>query len=79
MPYLPNATLSDLENIPREWLTPAEIASVLGTDPNMIRWQAHNEPEKLGFPIILIGTRTKIPRMPFIKFMRGEAIEESSA
>jgi hypothetical protein len=64
-------TLNDLENIDRDWLTPAQVAPVLGADPNYIRGQAHAEPDKLGFPVIVIGTRVKIPRIPFINFMRG--------
>ena len=65
-------TLSDLENIDRDWLTAAQIAPILGTDPNLIRWQAHNGPGKLGFPVIVIGSRVKIPKLPFLNFMRGE-------
>jgi len=65
-------TLNDLAAIDRDWLTPAQIAPVLGTDPNMIRWQAHENRAALGFPVIVCGTRVKIPKIPFIKFMRGE-------
>lgn len=67
--------LADIEKIDRDWLTPAQIAPILGTNGNMIRWQAHNEPEKLGFNVIVLGTRVKIPRLAFIRFMRGENIE----
>lgn len=66
-------TLSEIENYERDWLTPAQVAPVLGTDPMWIRWQAKRDPSKLGFPVVVISTRTKIPRLPFLNFMRGKA------
>jgi hypothetical protein len=63
--------ISDLENLDRDFLTAAQIAPILGTDPNLIRYQAHNAPQKLGFPVIVIGTRVKIPREGFINFCKG--------
>jgi hypothetical protein len=72
---MPDISLNDLETIPRDWLTPAQIAPILGADPNWIRRQAHADPRKLGFPVIVCGTRVKIPKLPFIKFMRGVLAE----
>lgn len=63
--------LSDIEKIDRDWLTPAQIATVLGADPNWIRWQARNNKDALGFPVIVYGSRVKIPKLPFLKFMLG--------
>ncbi len=71
---MPNTSLNDLASIDRDWLTPAQIAPVLGADPNLIRWQAHNEREALGFPVVVLGTRVKIPKIPFIKFMGGSEV-----
>lgn len=65
-------TLDNLKNIDRDCLTAAQVAPVIGADPSMIRWQAHHEREALGFPVIVIGTRIKIPKIPFIKFMLDE-------
>lgn len=50
-------------------LTPADVAPVLGFDPNIIRRQADLDPSKLGFNVIRAGSRTKIPRKPFLKFL----------
>ena len=73
-------TLTDLELFPREWLTAAPIAPVLGTDPNLIRYQAQHRPEKLGFPVVVLGSRVKIPKMPFVNFMRrGTATDVQEA
>jgi hypothetical protein len=30
------------------------------------------DPSKLGFPVIVAGRRVKVPKAPFIKYMRGE-------
>ena len=62
-------TLDEIRNSTKEVLTPAEVAEVLGCDPQDIRVQARTSPEKLGFPVIIIKSRTKIPRIPFLRFM----------
>lgn len=79
-------TLSDVEEIPKEILTAADVAPYLGVDPSVIRWQAQNEPEKLGFPVIVSKSRVKIPRDGFVFFCRygrpvlidGSQLEERS-
>jgi len=63
------ATLEAMDCI---MLTPVQAAPYLGVNPHQIRWQAEREPEKLGFPVVRIGRRTKIPRVPFISFLRGD-------
>jgi len=50
-------------------LTVADVAPVLECNPNDVRGQAHDKPEMLGFPVLIYGTRVKIPRLPFIQFM----------
>lgn len=64
-------TLSEMKQSDKAFLTPAEISEVLQCDPQIIRWQARNAPARLGFPVVVIRSRTKIPRIPFIKFMEG--------
>lgn len=53
----------------REFFTAAEVCGVLGADPQTIRDTARQRPELLGFPVILTGSRVKIPRIPFLRFM----------
>jgi hypothetical protein len=65
-------TLKDIEAIPKDFLTPADVAGYLGCNPNSIRVQAHQDKSQLGFPVIVAGTRIKIPKTAFIHFMRGE-------
>lgn len=64
-------TLEELEACPKAVVTAADIADILGASPNTIRSQAQECPEKLGFPVIVMGSRVKIPRIPFIMFMNG--------
>ena len=65
-------TLDQIEALPVEVLTCAQVAPLLGANPATIHGQATDRPELLGFPVIVAGSRVKIPKRPFCKFMRGE-------
>lgn len=65
-------TLDEIEAIPGEVLTPAQVAPVLHLDQDTVRGQARTCPARLGFPVIVAGSRVKIPKKSFVKFMRGE-------
>lgn len=62
-------TLDEIKACNKPTLTPAEIAEVLNCDPQDLRCQARMAPERLGFPVIVVKTRTKIPRIPFLRFL----------
>lgn len=65
-------TLDDIKTMDKLTLSPDEVAGVMsGTSAHAIRLAARTEPELLGFPTIVMGTRVKIPRVPFIRFMEG--------
>ena len=66
-------TLTDLEQLSAPTITPAQAGAVLGIDPNTIRWQARDNPTALGFPVIVVKSRTYIPRLPFLRFLKGES------
>lgn len=65
-------TLQEIREIDRDYLTPAQVASVLGCDPQDIRVAAKQKPGLLGFNVVVIGSRVKIPRLAFIAHMTGE-------
>ena len=70
-------TLDEIKASDKEMLVPNDVASVLGVNPQSIRIQAQHDPYSLGFNVSVIGTRTLIPREPFIQFMskwKGERI-----
>ncbi len=63
-------TLAEIESCSKNILLAADVAPYLETDPNLIRWQAQNEPEKLGFPVIVLGSRVKIPKDGFVNYCK---------
>ena len=70
-------TLEELRNSTKEFLIPADVAAILGVKPYSINVQAQQDKSKLGFPVSLIGTRVKIPRLGFLRFIEGK--EENEA
>lgn len=71
-------TLEELKASDKAFLTPADVAPVLGTHPHTIRVMAHQAPEMLGFPFTFSGCRMKIPRVPFLRFVGLEVDDEPS-
>lgn len=65
-------TLEEIRASDKTVLTPADIAPVLGADPQDIRVAAKLHPERLGFNVAVVGSRIKIPRLAFIRWMEGE-------
>ena len=68
-------TLEEIRSSDKAVLTPAEIAPVLGVNPQSIRAA---EPYDLGFSVCRIGTRTIIPRLAFLAWMEGKHEDESA-
>ena len=62
--------LDDIEKISSEFLNAEDISEYLRTDPHSIRVQARIDPEKLGFPVIVTGSRVKIPKAGFLYYCR---------
>ncbi len=67
-------TLADIKQMTKDIITPAEAAQVVGCDPHWIRLAAREHPEWLGFPVIIVRNRTKIPRVAFIRYMEGDLV-----
>lgn len=70
-------TLAEIKGSDKTLLLAKDVAPVLGCDPHSIRIQAHEYPEGLGFPVVVIGNRTLIPRKPFLAYL-GEGEEEGA-
>lgn len=62
-------SIQEIVSSEKVFLTVADIAPILHCDPQCIRRQAKEDPEVLGFPILQIGSRIRIPRIPFLKFL----------
>ncbi len=63
-------TLEELEAIPGEVLTCKQIAPILGAKADNLHQQAVEAPHMLGFPVIVMKSRVKVPKRAFIRFMR---------
>lgn len=67
------ATLEDIEKIASPILLPRQVAAFLKCSPYSINCQAQQDVSKLGFPVIIAGSRIKIPKAGFVNFCKGEA------
>lgn len=68
-------TLDQIKEYPKDTITPAMAAAVIGCDAHYIRVAARDCPALLGFKTICIGNRVHIPRKAFINFMEGTGNE----
>lgn len=69
-------TFDEIKASRKEYLTPRDVAEVLHCAQYSINVQVADDikhgKNSLGFPVIKIGTRVKIPRLAFIAFMEGK-------
>jgi len=72
-------TFKEICECEKDVLKPADIAQVLGCDPYTINVYAKKCPERLGFPVLMIGSRVKIPKQGFIAFWTGKMKMEAGA
>lgn len=71
--------IKEIESYERDYLTPRQIAEVLGCDAYSINLKAKADIEdgknRLQFPFVMMGNRVKIPRQAFLKFWKGETAD----
>lgn len=67
-------TLAEIEACGKDMLIPTDVAPIFPCDPHSIRLQAHDDPTKLGFPVIVVGCRVYIPRDGFLNYCRAVGI-----
>ena len=54
----------------KNFMTPEDVAEVLGCKPYSINRQAKADPGKLGFPVCMMGATVCIPRLAFLHWMQ---------
>lgn len=59
-------TIQDIERIDSNFLTVKQVAEFTESGEQFIRVQAHEDPDALGFPVLVCGTRVKIPKDGFV-------------
>lgn len=62
-------TLAEIQASEKLFLTADDISGVMESDPQTIRHTAREHPERVGFPFTFAGSRMKIPRIPFLRFL----------
>lgn len=67
--------LEEIEAMDCGCITPAIAGAYLGMAPYAISIMARDCPDKLPFPTFRSGNRTKIPRLAFIRWAKGEALK----
>ena len=67
-------TIEDITAMKEAYITPVQAADVLGCNSYAINVAARSLETRnlIGFPVIKIGTRCKIPRIPFLRYMGVE-------
>lgn len=67
--------LDRIEKLEKEMLVPKDVAKYLGCSAYTINIATEDGKNPFPFPIIRLGRRVKIPKIPFIKAMRGELLK----
>ena len=70
---MPKLTLKEIEALDAEMLTCAQVGPIVGVSPYSLHGQAMEMPERLGFPVMVVGRQVRIPRRAFIRWMHGTA------
>jgi len=63
-------TISEIRESSKPYLSAADVAETCRANPSSIRQQARNKPERLGFPVEVIGQRVRIPRLDYLKYLK---------
>ena len=68
-------SIEELQSKKEEYLTACEVAKALGVSKKIIYKNAENLP----FSILRIGKIYRIPKLPFIEFLRSGCVAEENA
>ena len=66
-----NKKIKEIMDSSDVYLLSEDAAKAIGVAPQNLREQAKDEPEKLGFNVIVVGTSIRIPRIPFLNYILG--------
>lgn len=80
-------TIAEFENrvkkirmIDSPYLTPAQVAPVLGWNPQCVRIKAREEPNTIPFPVMARGNRVSFPKVDVLRWSQKylEELREAS-
>lgn len=66
-------TLQEIRECGKEFLVPTDVAGFLKCSAYSINLAVRENPKALGFPVIKMGSRVRIPREGFVAFWEGRA------
>lgn len=66
--------LDRIAALDKEMLVPIDVAKYLGCCPYSINVATRDGKNPFPFPVIRMGSRVRIPKIPFLKAMRGEKL-----
>ena len=72
-------TLEEIEACEKTMLSPADVAPYLGCHPYTITLTARQNPGLLGFPVCVMGSRTRIPRDGFVRWAKCLRVRKPKA
>lgn len=64
--------LERIEALEKDMLAPKDVAKCLGCTPYLINVATRDGKNPFPFPVIRLNSRVRIPKIPFVKAMRGE-------
>ena len=70
-------TIDEIMASNKDMLTPSDVAPILNCHPYAISVQAREDASKLGFPVCVVGRRTKIPKQAFLNWLSGTTIQDN--
>lgn len=62
-------TYRQIKESRKNMLVPTDISDILDCTPYSINVQAQSDATKLGFPVCVMGTRVRIPRLAFLHWL----------
>lgn len=73
-------TIDEIRTSTKTMLAPADVCGLLGVSAYSINVAVKQYgAEAFPFPIMRVGTRVKIPRLQFLRFITGEDAERSES
>lgn len=65
--------IDDIERIEGEMLNTKMVADILGVDLRTFRKSITQNPNSFDFPVIKIGRQFRIPKTPFLNYIKGNS------
>lgn len=66
---MPRMTIDEIARCDKTLLTLDEIQTALGISAARLMEQAHKDPAKLGFPVVVACDTVRVPRIPLLKWL----------